>query len=401
MRGVYAILGGTNNAGATTTAAALGASLAEGPLRVGIVDADLGRSSLADAVDVPADGPTIETVLAGNATLLDATYKRSRDFAVVPGATDREWDRNANVQIAADVVDVARRRYDVVLLDVGVGDRLEAMLWATLADRAVFTSTLDEASLSATADGRRAVEYLGTPVAGVVLTRVDAGGTPDLSAVERRVSAPVLAALPYDESAVASSAVGVPVIEHDPDSPSAKTYWELAARIAADEMPADPVVPSPLADGLDAESYVDPGATSSTDGDRESETTRGDGRSETVTTGEAEAAAEPETAAADQSGTTVSGERKQSDPEFDWVDADGTTGTSDEAVDAGQGEPPTGQRTADAGDAADRDGQTASDEEEDPVATAFKERMDDVREKREAERREEVGDGGLFNRFFD
>jgi len=379
MTGVYAILGGTNNAGATTTAAALGASLAEGPLRVGIVDADPGRSALTDAVDVTVDGPTIETVLAGNATLLDATYKRSRDFAVVPGATDREWDRNANVQIAADVVDVARRRYDVVLLDVGVGDRMEAMLWATLADRAVFTSTPDEASLSATAEGRQAVEYLGTPVAGVVLTRVDAGGTPDLSAVERRVSAPVLAALPYDESAVASSAVGVPVIEHDPDSPSAETYWELAARIAADELPADPVVPSPLADGLDAESHVDPGATSSADGDRVSETTRGDDRSE----------------------TTVSGERTQSDPEFDWVDADGTTGTSDDAVDAGQGEPPTGQRTADAGDAADRDGQTASGEEEDPVAAAFKERMDEVREKREAERREDVGDRGLLGRFFD
>lgn len=403
MTGVYAILGGSSDAGATTTAAALGASLAEGPLRVGVVDADLGRSALTDAVDVSVDGPTIETVLAGSATLLDATYKRSRDFAVVPGATDREWGRNANMQIAADVIDVARRRYDVVLLDVGVGDRLEAMLWATLADEVVFTSTLDEASLAATAEGRQAVEYLGTPVAGVVLTRIDAGGTPDLPAVERHVSAPVLAALPYDESVVASSAVGVPVIEHDPDSPSAETYWELAARIAADDLPSEPIVPSPLGDGLDAGTYIDPGATSSTESERAPETPRDDGRSATATAGGPETTTETSAAAAGRSDTAATSEDDQSVPAFEWVDADDSAGASDDAVDAGQDGSAAGQRRSDTADAADQDGDAASaeTEAEDPVAAAFKERMDDVREERESERREEVGDRGLLDRFFD
>lgn len=382
MTGVYAVIGGTDCAGATTTAAALGASLAEGPRRVAVVDADLGGPALSDALDLPVDGPTIETVLAGHATLLDATYKRSRDFAVVPGDPDREWRRDVTVGIAADVVDVLRRRYDAVLLDVGAGDRPEAMLWASLADEALFVSTLDGASLAATAQGRQAVEYVGTPVAGVVANRVDAGGTPDLGGVERRVSAPVLAALPRDEAVAASAAAGASVIEHAPDSPTAEAYWELAARIADDDLPTKPIVPSPLSDG----------------------------------TGDAGAATD-ESENTDESGNTG----EDGNEAFDWVgsddsaEAEGDAAVSDAAVsDAVDGpaeavavaadDRPTG--SADASDASvdesDGDGtRTDGTDEEDEVAAAFKETMDRVREEREAEKSEAVEDGGLLGRLFD
>ncbi|WP_161972901.1 MinD/ParA family ATP-binding protein [Halostella pelagica] len=388
MTGVYAILGGSSGAGATTTTAALGASLAEGPLRVGIVDADLGGAELTESIDVAVDGPTIESVLAGQATLLDATYKRSRDFAVVPSASDCDWQRNANLGIAADIVDVARQRYDVVLLDVGVSDRLEAMLWASLADRAVFASTLDEESLTATAEGRQAVEYLGTPVEGVIVTRIDAGVTPDLSAIERHVSTPVLAALPHDESVVASSAAGVPVIEHDPDSPTAETYWELAARIAADDLSADPIVPSSLSNGLDEGTYHSPGATSAAEAgsERASETTQ--------------EADQPTAAAAGGTETAADGENGGSNPAFDWVDSDGSAGASGEAADAESGRSGGGKGNSVAGVSADQTGQTAGDDEEDPVAAAFKDRMQNAREQRETERSEEVGEEGLLDKFF-
>lgn len=341
MSGVYAIVGGSNEAGATTVATALGSSLAEGPLRVCVVDADHGGSSLADAVGMTVDGPTIETVLRGQATLLDATYERSRDFVVVPGET-REWRRDANVRTAADVIDVVRKRYDVVLLDVGRGNSLEAAMWTSLADRAVLVATLDEEALATAADGRRVSEYLGTPVAGVVVNRVDAGGTPDLAAVERRVGTSVLAAVPYDESAVASAAVGEPVIEYDPDSPSARAFWELAARIGADDLPDDPVVPTPLSAGLDDDSMVDPGA-------------------------------QRRAAVRDARESADAGDRRA----VAAADAGGEVG-SDTAAEPGDG----------AGD------------EEDPVAAAFKQRMEQVSERR-AEADDPDREKGLFDRLFD
>ena len=409
MTGVYAVIGGTDDVGTTTTAAALGASLAEGPRRVAVVDADLSGSALSDAFDLSVDGPTIETVLAGHAALLDATYKRSRDLAVVPGDPDREWHRDANLGVAADVVDVLRRRYDAVLLDVGAGDRPEAMLWAALADEAVFVSTLDEASLAATAKGRQAVEYVGTPVSGVVATRVDAGGTPDLSAIERRVSAPVLAALPRDEAAAASAAAGAPVIEHAPDSPTAEAYWELAARIAADDPPSTPVVPSPLSEGID-DAVAEPDAARAT---AEAETpdpvggADGDGHGDTAASESAD---------------------EDDDDAFDWVGADDSEGSeSDEPVsDAVDGPAEAVAVAADGTDAsvadadAERDGMEDEDAdrartddgdaerdraedaaEEDEVAAAFKETMDRVREEREAERDDAVEGDGLLGRLFD
>ncbi len=393
---MYAVIGGTDDVGTTTTAAALGASLAEGPRRVAVIDADLGRSTLSGALGLSVDGPTIESVLGGRATLLDATYERSRGLAVVPGDPDRKRYRDANLRILADVVEVARKRYDAVLLDVGAGDRPAAMAWAARADRTLLVSTLDEESLAATAQARQAVEYVGTPVAGVVTTRVDAGGTPDLAAIERRLSAPVLAALPRDEAAVTSVAAGAPVIEHAPDSPTAAAYWELAAHLAADDLPTDPVVPSPLSDGFDDGRVVDPDAS----------TAAADGT-----------ANEP----ADDAAPTGTAE---DDDAFDWVGGDDADAVDDHAEDSGAADDDAAGRTvggpeavataadgsrtggtdptADTpGEGPESTGDEAAADEEDEVAAAFKETMDRVREEREAERDDAVDGDGLLGRLFD
>ncbi|WP_161973152.1 MinD/ParA family ATP-binding protein [Halostella litorea] len=357
MTGVYAVIGGSDGVGTTTATAALGASLAERTHRVAVIDGDRDGPSLGGAVGVTADGPTVETALRGRASLLDATYRVSRNLDAVPG--DGSDDGNGTrLGAAADLVAAARERYDEVLVDVGAGETLETALWAALADRALFVSTPDDDALAGVATGRHAVEYLGTPVEGVVLNRVAADDAPDVDAVAARVDAPVVAALPYDEAAVASSAVGAPVIDHDPDSPVAAACWELAGRLGDGDLADDPVVPAALADGP------------------------------------------VEGTAAEDDDPTASEDAGRSDDGFDWAAREsGDDGPAN--ADSGPGT----DEQADVATAQDGEDGGATPTDEEAVAAAFKERMDNVRDQQGSDREAEQGrpgEGrGLLTRLLD
>ncbi|WP_117593100.1 MinD/ParA family ATP-binding protein [Haloprofundus halophilus] len=231
MAWIYAVASAKGGVGKTTTTANLGAALAAAGHDVAVVDADLAMPNLAAALGVDVSDATVHDVLAGRASVDDATYRSDAGVDVVPG------DGSLDAFAAAEPTELravfsALEPYDFVLVDTGSGLSHDAVLPLGLADAVFLVCNTERDALGDTDKTREVTERLGGTVAGVVLTRVDPEN-PNAEEVAERLDAAVVEAVPADDAVAESVASSVPVSTHAPDSPAAVAYATLAEAVAA------------------------------------------------------------------------------------------------------------------------------------------------------------------------
>ncbi|QCJ48531.1 septum site-determining protein MinD [Haloprofundus sp. MHR1] len=231
MAWIYAVASAKGGVGKTTTTANLGAALAAAGHDVAVVDADLAMPNLAAALGVDVSDATVHDVLAGRASVDDATYSSDAGVDVVPG------DGSLDAFAAAEPTELravfsALEPYDFVLVDTGSGLSHDAVLPLGLADAVFLVCNTERDALGDTDKTREVTERLGGTVAGVVLTRVDPEN-PNAEEVAERLDAAVVEAVPADDAVAESVAASVPVSTHAPDSPAAVAYATLAEAVAA------------------------------------------------------------------------------------------------------------------------------------------------------------------------
>ncbi len=233
MARIYAVASAKGGVGKTTTTANLGAALAASGYSVAVVDGDLAMPNLAAAVGVDVSEATLHDVLAGRASVEDATYRAASGVDVVPG--DGSLDAFAAADPSAlHTVLTELDSYDFVLVDTGSGLTHDAVLPLGLADAVFLVCNTERDALGDTDKTREVTQRLGGTVAGVVLTRVDPEN-PNAEEVASRLDATVIEAIPSDDAVVESVAASVPVSTHAPDSPAAAAYAALAETVEAYE----------------------------------------------------------------------------------------------------------------------------------------------------------------------
>ena len=348
---VYAVVGGREGAGVTTTALALGASLAEMSHRVGIVDADFGDEGIAAALDLP-DGPRLRDVLRGEVDLADALVEGPHGIEILPSEPGVPEPTDVRLHALVRATSKVRERFDVVLIDLGAGGGVPAAVALERADEVLLATPPDFDAVTAAADAATTARHHGADVLGTVLTRTSPDTGLGRDALRETLGTELLALVPEDEAVPESAAERTSLLHHDPDSRAAMVYWELAMRLVdgdADGLPvvADGAENGEQPDDPDDEPDAQPG---------ESADPAGDG----ATASDEEAPREP-AATAETDGA--------SGTEFEWQDDD---------------------PDADSGDA---------DDEEDEMQAAFKQTMEKVRKEREAEKRASGDDDekGLFD----
>lgn len=230
MSKTYAVASAKGGVGKTTTVANLGVALAGAGADVVVVDADIGMANLAGALGVEPAGPTLHTVLAGDADVADAIYEGPAGLAVLPGSPDLVDYRDADPSGLAELIDELRGQYEYVLLDTGAGLSHDAVIPLGLADEVLLVSTPQRDALGDTDKTRELVERLGGTVAGLVLTRVPEGADVDDTPADR-VDADVLELVPDDPEVDEAIAAGEPIVRYAPDSPAAAAYRRLAANL--------------------------------------------------------------------------------------------------------------------------------------------------------------------------
>lgn len=234
---VYAIASGKGGVGKTTTTVNLGTALAEAGERVAIVDADLGMANLAGFVSLSPDSTTLYDVLAGDASIDDATYRLADNIVAVPSGTSLDEYAETSPEGLREAVDELRSQFDYVFLDVGAGISHETVLPLGLADAVILVSTPEPAAVHDSTKTLELTDRSGGSVAGLVLTRTRPDGDISHEEIADRLEVPLLGTIPEDPAARDSVYAGTPLVVFEPDGPASAAYRQLAAALTGVDVP--------------------------------------------------------------------------------------------------------------------------------------------------------------------
>ena len=261
---VFAVASGKGGVGKSTTTANLGVALADDGFDVAVVDVDLGMANLGGLFGVDAD-VTLHDVLAGDASPADATYE-SNGLTLVPGSTELEQFAEADAKSLHRVVEHLRTDNEVVLLDAGAGLSYDIAMAMSVADGVLLVTTAELNSLTDATKTGQLVGKLDKPVVGAVFTRTGDGGFDDVEGIAAALGTTdaVTVSVPHDENVKLAMRKGRPVVALKPESPAARAYSRLSAKLA-DSVGMEPATPEPTGfewvDPETGESEADPSPT--------------------------------------------------------------------------------------------------------------------------------------------
>ena len=243
VRQVLAVASGKGGVGKSTVAVNLALALADGGLRVGLLDADVYGPSMPTMLG-SFESPTREEGIfsppsAHGLPFLSLGLMVNPDRSVI-------WRGPMVQRMVRDMLQsTAWPDLDVLVIDLppGTGDVQLTLMQKALVTAAVVVTTPQDISLIDAARGLHMFEQLGVPVLGIVENMAtyrcpscgeashpfgQDGGQKE---AERR-GLPLLASIPLEEGVRASGDDGTPIVLSAPDSRSAQALFSLAKQVA-------------------------------------------------------------------------------------------------------------------------------------------------------------------------
>jgi septum site-determining protein MinD len=215
-----AITGGKGGVGKSTIAYNLGAEL-----DAVVVDADLGMA------DLPSNrGPDLHDVLAGRAAPVEA-ISESGPVALLPCGRSIPGVREAETTALVECIERVERQYGCVVIDAPAGLRSDVGLALLAADACLLVTRPNRAAV---ADGIRARELaraIETPLAQVVLNRVNPERLSDRGSRVERLAATLegpVTRIPESTAVRRAQSAGLPVRALDSTCLATEQFTELA-----------------------------------------------------------------------------------------------------------------------------------------------------------------------------
>ncbi|HEX3991272.1 MAG TPA: septum site-determining protein MinD, partial [Acetobacteraceae bacterium] len=249
MAKVLVVTSGKGGVGKTTTAAALGAALAQAGENVVVVDFDVGLRNL-DLV-MGAERRVVYdliNVIQGDAKLAQALIrdKRIDTLSLLPASQTRDKDALTEAGVAL-IIEQLREKFDWIICDSPAGIEKGAMMAMRYADIAIVVTNPEVSSVR---DSDRIIGMLDSKTAKaerderiekhLLLTRYDAGRaargemlkTDDVLEI---LSIPLLGIVPESVDVLNASNLGSPVTLNNPTSAAAKAYFDAARRLRGEK----------------------------------------------------------------------------------------------------------------------------------------------------------------------
>jgi septum site-determining protein MinD len=245
MSKVMVVTSGKGGVGKTTSAAALGAALAQAGQNVVVVDFDVGLRNL-DLV-MGAERRVVfdlVNVVQGDAKLPQALIRDRRidKLHLLPASQTRDKDALTEAGVEK-VIDELRDQFDWIICDSPAGIEKGATLAMRFADVAVVvtnpevSSVRDSDRIIGLLDAKTLRAERGEPMEKhLLLTRYDAaraarGEMMKVEDVLEILAIPLLGIVVESPDVLTASNVGCPVTLHNPASSVARAYDEAARRL--------------------------------------------------------------------------------------------------------------------------------------------------------------------------
>lgn len=262
MAKVVVVTSGKGGVGKTTSAAALGAALAQAGQNVVVVDFDVGLRNL-DLV-MGAERRVVfdlVNVVQGDAKLAQALIKDKRvdKLSLLPASQTRDKDALTEEGVKAVIAEL-REKFDWVICDSPAGIEKGAMLAMRYADLAVVVANPEVSSVR---DSDRIIGMLDSKTfraeegetfeKHLLLTRYNParaarGEMLSVEDVLEILAIPLLGIVPESAEVLNASNVGCPITLNAPESAPARAYIEAARRLLGETI--DIVVPTDKQPGL-------------------------------------------------------------------------------------------------------------------------------------------------------
>ena len=251
MGKVVVVTSGKGGVGKTTSAAALGAALAQRKEKTVVVDFDVGLRNL-DLV-MGAERRVVYdlvNVIQGEAKLAQALIrdKRLETLYLLPASQTRDKD-NLTAEGVERVIGALKKTFDWVICDSPAGIERGATLAMRHADVAVVvtnpevSSVRDSDRIIGLIDAKTAMAERGERMDRHLLltrynpNRAERGDMLSVEDVLEILSIPLLGIVPESMDVLRASNIGMPVTLADSQSAPAQAYLQAARRLAGEDVP--------------------------------------------------------------------------------------------------------------------------------------------------------------------
>jgi len=248
MGKVIVIASGKGGTGKTTTAAALSSALAAKKYRVLCIDADVGLKNLDLSLGLSEMAlPDFCDVIDGRFSLRDAALAHPAvPFLYFLSAPSLISTYDIEPEKMRELLDSARRSFDLCIIDSPAGIGKGFRLAAEFADSAIVITTADASSCRDVQRTVMELRALGIEDISLIVSRIRPRllkkSSQNIDDIVDTVGARLLGLVPEDRSVILSANQGVPLINYTSKG-AAAAYSRIAGRLLGESIPAGDMKP--------------------------------------------------------------------------------------------------------------------------------------------------------------
>lgn len=233
MAKIITVTSGKGGVGKTTTAINLGAALNFFGKDVVVLDANLTTPNVALHLGAPLVPISLNHVLCGKASVIDAIYEHESGMKVAPSSLSVKELKNINHSKLKDVGKKLKKMADYVIFDSAAGLGDEAVAALESGDELIIVTNPEIPAVTDALKTAKLVEQMGKKIRGVIVTRVrNSKHEMPIENIEEMLELPILGVVPEDERMQEALVMKDAIMHTHPNSKAARAYKQIAATLA-------------------------------------------------------------------------------------------------------------------------------------------------------------------------